>query len=122
MKAFKLIVSSLLLLVSVASFGSNQAGAVTCDTNTAIVYSNGMFNTREQAMGSLDKLQEILLQSNPAYGNTQLYQFELAYASDRDGLGQSTLDQILEVARYQYPNALIGSFWRWLGGIEAAPR
>jgi len=140
MKTYYSVIILSALLVSALCFVPIRAVAATCDTTTAIVYSNGMFNDRKLAEKSRQKLEDALIASNPAYSNTQLYELNhLAYASggweyringeypiqwlmDALIVLANALGQTAEVIFQRVLQDDFSSFWRWLGGIEAAPR
>ncbi|MDQ6960394.1 MAG: hypothetical protein Q9M27_05130, partial [Mariprofundaceae bacterium] len=113
---------SLFLFIAAALPG--RADAVVCQNKTAIVYGNGIYNTKEMATDSLfDGLRGRLIQSSPAYADQTKYEYKLAYADNGGATGPlslSGLQQLLEFAR-QKKAANDSAFWRWLGGLAASP-
>jgi len=136
MKTVYSMIISLLLLFATISF-SSVAGAVVCQSKTAIVFSNGMFNTKKSARDALAELQERLISSSSTFADPALYEYSLAFASDgsqyrlngtnpiiklansavtlANGVVQTTEVVLQKVAQDNF-----SAFWRWTGGLAPA--
>jgi len=95
--------------------------AAVCQNKTVVVFSNGMFNDIFDAQKSKEELRNRLVAFSPRFSDETQYEFKLAFASDKDGLGSTFTDQLVEVL-YQKQAETLSSFWRWLGAIEASPQ
>lgn len=94
---------------------SFEANAALCQKKTAVVYSNGMFNSWAEANDSMEDMKKLIKQRlqyfRPIQGWASGLEFHLAYASDKNGLGTTFKAQLLEVY-YQKKGSLTESFWR----------
>ena len=123
------------------SFGlTTEVAAVVCQNKTAIVYSHGMFNTREMAQESLvDGLRVKMVLHTQTFSDTTKYDYVLAFAHDGsqyqvggshplqrliDGLYQkiNTGGQIVEVILQKVLQDDFSMFWRWVAGIQGIPQ
>jgi hypothetical protein len=116
-RIYLIMITALMLFGSV--FLPGHTNAAVCQSKTAIVFSNGMFNDEEDALASISKLRGKVTAYPQASQYFEEFEFHLAYASNKDGLGTSILDQLLEIA-YMWRNDQISSFMRMLGGLEVA--
>jgi len=121
---------SVLVIMLFFSFGF-EADAALCQKKTAVVYSNGMFNSWGAADRSKNSLVIELSSYLQALPNSQIganeLEFHLAYADDRGANANTVtgvltgIDQLYEV-HIQHGGGLATNFWHWLAGIQAAPQ
>jgi len=114
MKAIYLTIITFLFLFGSALF-PNQANAVVCQNKTAVVYSNGMFNDRNEANRSRQRLDDelhIKLAGTPLLAELEMN--HLAYATNggaTNPLSLSGLEQLLEVGRQAFGDKSTDLFW-----------
>lgn len=122
MIATRLLFSFIILLICCYVM-TKPAKAAICQEKTAIVYSNGIYNDRKDAVASLAQL-KIYISVYPQ-GNVYFAQleFDLAYADNGGATAPGSLAGLAQLyeAFVQKQAANDSSFWRWLGGIAAAP-
>ncbi|MDQ6980584.1 MAG: hypothetical protein Q9M46_03835 [Ghiorsea sp.] len=139
MKALNSSIVSLFLL-GVFLFAPNHVQAVVCQNKTTIVFSNGMFNTREMAQESLvDGLRARMILHSQGFANMTKYEYTLAFAHDGsqykvggshplqrliDGSYQKINigGQLLEVILQKILQDDFSMFWRWIAGIQGVPQ
>jgi len=138
MKFIYLTIFTSLLLFGIA-LTSHQVSAAVCQNKTAIVYSNGMFNTAEMANAALvDGLRVRLILTSPTFADSTKYEYQLAFASDGSQYTppnivnmhpiSSLLDeayivangaaQVTEVVLQRLLQEDVSSFWRWIAGMQ----
>ena len=117
-----------LLYIAVCSFflatfvsSPYHANAVVCQNKTQVVYSNGVFNSRDEAELSA-KLLEVSLGVRPQFNEF----VDLAYAND--GGAALTLSgvlpgmgQLLELYLQKQLVDNTSNFWQWLNGTGSVP-
>lgn len=130
------MIISLLLLFASISF-SSVAGAVVCQSKTAIVFSNGMFNTKKNARDALTELQERLISFSSTFADPALYEYNLAFASDGSQYKLNGINPIIKLANFAVAaaNGVVqttevvlqkvlqdnfSAFVRWTGGLAPA--
>jgi len=109
------------LFLVVTSFSPIHANAVVCQNKTQVVYSNGVFNSRDEAELSA-KLLEVSLGVRPQFNEF----VDLAYANDSGaaltlagvlpGMGQ-----LLELYLQKQLVDNTSNLWHWLKGTGSAP-
>lgn len=123
MKLIRILLLSALLLSYIQVWPSYvQAGV--CQNKTAIVYGNGIYNTKEMATDSLfDGLRKRLTQSSAAYADQTKYEYKLAYADNGGAAGVASPNGIQKLygAYKQRKSSNSTFFWRFLGGLAVAP-
>lgn len=120
MKTINLIIAvSLMLFVGVLH--PIQADASVCQSKTAIVYSNGMFNDWKSANDSKKELTIKVIADPQVSQYLDEFVFYLAYASNNDGLGRSGPAQILEIY-LEWAGDKTQNFWRGLVGNDVLPQ
>ena len=123
------------------SFGlTTEVAAVVCQNKTAIVYSNGMFNTERMARDSLyDGLRSKMVLHAQTFSDTTKYDYVLAFASGGTqfvpqvgGTGAisrlinaalalpNIAGQVAEVVWQKMVQDDFSAFWRWLAGQQPA--
>jgi hypothetical protein len=123
MEAIRTLLFSVLLLCCVQIW-PEQAQAIICQSKTAIVYANGIFNTRAMARDSLlDGLRSRLIQFSVTFSDPAQYEYKLAYADNGGATGPGSLAGLAQLyeAFDQKQAANDSSFWRWLAGLSTAP-
>lgn len=122
MKIVRLLVAPLLVVIGVSIFPQHVA-AIACYGKTAIVYGNGMFNGRKDAVRVLSELRKRILMFPQSYPYNAELEFHLSYADNGGATSPSSLAGLAQLYEgfVQKQAANDSSFWRWLGGIAVAP-
>lgn len=122
MKVMRILIAPILIVIGVC-FLPGRALAAVCYANTDIVYGNGMYNDRKDAVVSLLSLRNKILFSPQSYSYRAELEFYLAYTDNNGAAGPSSLVGLAQLyeAFVQKQAANDSSFWRWLGDIAVAP-
>jgi len=122
MKMFRSLILFALLLLSIHALPTHAEAGV-CQSKSAIVFSNGMYNDKKAADDSLVKLEITIRGYFQASQYLSEFEFYLAYADNGGAAGLGSLSGLAQLheAFVQKQAATYAMFWRWAGGLPGAP-